>query len=194
MEDVFLCSNKKPSLSKPARIPVIPNVSITNGQLDTISCTTDWSKGKPVPIISNILITKFLARVHAFTVVGPGAQASAFSYGPDGIINCLALLPQVNQVSFVSSRDDGPTEFDAIQRFCGMDPHDGYGLYCTRCWIQTHPKFLAFVSSTNVCQLHGCACQGCHSFGVVISPRRGAHLTRAEFEEIKRFYMKASCF
>ena len=151
MEDVFLCSNKKPSLSKPARIPVISNDSTPIDELDTISCTTDWNKGKPVPVISNKLISMFLARVHAFTVVGLGAQASALSYGPDGIINCLALIPQVNKVSFVSSRDDGPTEFDAIQRFCGMDPHDGYGLYCTRCWIQTHPRFLAFVSSTNVC-------------------------------------------
>jgi hypothetical protein len=72
-----------------------------------------------------------------------------------------------------------------------MNPHDGYGLYCTRCWIQTHPKFLAFVSSTNVCQLHGCACQNRHSFAVVISPRRDGlkmlcvHLTRAEFERNK---------
>ena len=122
MEDVFLCSNKKPSLSKPARIPVISNDSTPIDELDTISCTTDWNRGKPVPVISNILITKFLARVHAFTVVGPGAQASAFSYGPDGIINCLALLPQVNQVSFVSSRDDGPTEFECHPKILWNEP------------------------------------------------------------------------
>ena len=53
--------------------------------------------------------------------MGLQAQATAFSDGPDGIINCLALLPQVNRVSSVSSRDDGSTEFDAIQRFCEMD-------------------------------------------------------------------------
>jgi len=132
--------------------------------------------------------------------VGLEAQASAFSYGPDGIINCLALLPQVNKVSSVSSRDDGPTEFDAIQRFCEMDPHDGRGLYCTRCWIHTHPRFKAFMSSTDICQLFGCACQNRHSFGIVISPRRDGlkmlcvHLTKAGFEEMKKFYMEASCF
>ena len=128
----FLCSNKKPSLSKPARIPVIPNEASSFDELDKMSCTSDWNKGKPVPIISNKLISKFLVGIHVFTVVGLGALASAFSYGPDGIINCLVLLPQVNQVSFVSSRDDGPTQLDAIQRFCGMNPHDGYGLYCTQ--------------------------------------------------------------
>ncbi len=158
MLDIFLSGNKKPSFSQPALIPLIPNVSITYDELKQMSDTTDWKEGELVPVFSKELITKFLARVHAFTAVGLEAQATAFSDGADGIINCLALLPQINRVGSVSSRDDGPTEFDAIQRFCEMDPHDGSRLFCARCWIHTHPRFKAFMSSTDICQLYGCAC------------------------------------
>ena len=89
MTDIFLCANKKPSLSEPALIPLVPNVSMSYEELEKMSQTTDWKEGDPVPVFSKDLITKFLARVHAFTAVDLEAQATAFSDGPDGISTIL---------------------------------------------------------------------------------------------------------
>jgi len=56
-----------------------------------------------------------MAHVHNFTMVGLEAQATAFSYERDGIIQYLVLIPQINEVSNISNRECGVTEFDAFE-------------------------------------------------------------------------------
>jgi len=73
------------------------------------------------PSFSNELIPKFLSRVHSFTTVGLEAQATAFSFGEDGAIKYLALLPQRNKVSTVTSQaenkeDELPPEIATPER------------------------------------------------------------------------------
>ena len=68
-----------------------------------MSDTVEWDASIPEPVISKSVITKFLERVHPFTVVGLEAQATAFSYQHNGVIKFFALLPQINNVSTVVS-------------------------------------------------------------------------------------------
>ena len=124
-------------------------------------------------------------------------QAIAFSFKEDGVIKYLTLLPQRNRVGDVTDREGGPTEIDAVQKFSELDPQNIDGNYIPRCWIHTHPCFKAFMSSTDIYQLHGFACQYRHSFGIVISPRGEGlkaltvHLTEDGFEETGRYCNEA---
>jgi len=137
------------------------------------------------------LIKCFLANVHAFTVLGLEAQATAFSSGENGVVNYLAKLPQTNTPTNVTSRDPGVTELDSVQRMEAMNPQASP--FVPRCWIHTHPRWRAFMSATDIFQLYLCACQFHLSFGIVISPRvKGlkvlcVHLTEIGFTEGRRF-------
>ena len=143
--------NKKPSPSDPAVIPFVPlTPAFCDGELHHMCETSEWDDSWPVPVISVDLITKFLSRVHSFTAVGLEAQATAFSFGQNGTIRWLALLPQINEVHTVTSRDEGPTEFDAVNRFSELEPSSERGTHVLRCWIHTHPRFKAFMSSTDI--------------------------------------------
>ena len=62
------------------------------------------------PSLSFALSPKFLAPVHPFTAVGFEAQATAFSFGADGVIRHLAVLPQHNRVCTVEDRPSSKTE------------------------------------------------------------------------------------
>ena len=155
--------------------------------------TSDWEGLNPVLSIS--LIRRFLAHVHAFTVVGLEAQATAFSCEEDGVIQYLALLPQKNEVSNVTSRSTGPTELDAVERFRTLKPQ---GNFTPRCWIHTHPRWKAYMSSTDIFQLYACACEFRQAFGIVLSPRGEGlkalcvHLTQNGFRLVARFCQEAT--
>ena len=94
-----------PSLRQQELIPLISNIAkkvfITVSY--ELSDTVEWDASIPEPVISKNVITKFLERVHSFTVVDLEAQATAFSYQHNGVIKFLALLPQINNVSTVAS-------------------------------------------------------------------------------------------
>ena len=163
-----------------------------------MSDSTNWNEALPKLVVSSDLIEKFLGHVHLFTTLGLEAQAIAFSLTEHGVIKYLALLPQTNQYGDVSSREDGPTEIDAIHKFSELEPLNRDGHYIPRCWIHTHPCFKAFISATDMSQLYGGACQYRHSFGIVLSPRAEGvktlcvHLTDDGFEEIGRFCNEAT--
>ena len=104
-------------------------------------------------------------RNHSFTTVGLEAQATAYSVGSDGVINNLVLLPQINRVSTVEDDDSSPvTEVDALQMMEDQNP-DHVGEFKLRCWIHTHPRFKAFMSSTDLYTLHTLTRQNPHLFG-----------------------------
>ena len=112
----------------------------------------DWGP-RPIPILSGVLSVNFL---HPFIILPLELeiQATGFSYGDDSVIKYLCLTPQVNTVGNVVSREDRPTELDAVKEFAAMD--SGMIIECdfrSRCWIHTHPKFKAFMSAVDLCQL-----------------------------------------
>ena len=99
-------------------------------------------------------VRKYFASVHHFTTLELEIQATGFSYGDDSVIKYLCLTPQVNTVGNIVSREDRPTELDAVKEFAAMD--SGMIIECdirSRCWIHTHPKFKAFMSAVDLCQL-----------------------------------------
>lgn len=108
-----------------------------------------------------------------------------------GLVRYLALLPQINKVGTVESLDASITEMDALEQFSGMEPIQDP---CTvRCWINTHPRYKALMSSTDIYQLYGIALTNRSSFGIVISPRMEGvkalcvHLTDEGFNWIDNF-------
>ena len=78
-----------------------------------------------------------------------------------------------------------------------LEPH-AQGTFIPRCWIHTHPRWKAYMSSTDIFQLYVCACQYSQSFGIVISPRGAGlkalcvHLTEVGFTEVRRFCQEAT--
>ena len=199
MNASWLEENDKPTVDNPAVVPLVPQVPFDEENCQQswshMTCQSDWDESIPIPIISVSLIRCFLARVHAFTAVGLEAQATAFSCEEDGVIKYLALLPQRNTVTSVSSRSTGPTELDALERLKSLDPK---GKYIPRCWIHTHPRWKAFMSPTDIYQLYICACENRQSFGIVLSPRGQGlkalcvHLTQSGFEEVAGFCQDAT--
>ena len=136
-----------------------------------MSYDTEWPEDQTPPCISCDLIRHFLARAHAFTTVGLEVQASGFSYGPDGVIKYLALLPQVNGVDYVDTREGEATEYDAMEQLKKLSTQRGDGEFHQRCWIHTHPRCEAFMSAKDLYQLYVLTQQDRLAFGIVVSPR-----------------------
>lgn len=193
-------ANVKPTRNRPALVPLVPTIPlhmIRCDEMSLMSDTSEWESDEPFPQISCSLIEKFLARVHPFTAVGLEAQATAFSYGPNGVLQYLALLPQENRVDSVTNSDSSVTEFDAIDLFNppegSMDGND----FVFRCWIHTHPHFKAFMSAVDIHQLYVNASLNPLSFGIVISPKLEGlkvlcvRLTRDGFDELRRLRLEA---
>jgi len=163
--------NAKPSAEHPALVPLVPCVgkdSIWYDELEKMEESSDWKQAPP--LLSHDLISKFLGRVHSFTTVGLEAQATAFSFHADGVIRYLALLPQHNRVSSVEDWAGDITELNAVEAFAAGDHRPGDG-YIQRCWIHTHPRFKAFMSSIDIFQMFLNTKTNPSSFGIVISPR-----------------------
>ena len=173
MDFRFIKPNDKPTAENPAMIPLIPQVPFDENHCGDfwrhMSGRNDWDESIPVPVISVALIRRFLASVHAFSVLGLEAQATAFSSGNDGVIKYLAILPQLNTPTNVTSRDSGTTEFDATEKLKGIEPDQPQ--FIKRCRIHTHPRWRAFMPATDIFQLYLCGCLFRQSFGIVISPR-----------------------
>jgi len=173
-ENEFNEANPAPTEDNPAGVQLvsrIPLSCIKCEELVLMSEKNDWPTERPKPCISTDSVKTFLAWTHSFTAVGLEAQATLFSHGDDGVIKYLALLPQINCVSTVSSRESDITELNAVKNFHRGErgtPDD----YCMRCWIHTHPRFNAFMSTTDILQLYYNACLNRYSFGIVLSPRR----------------------
>jgi len=140
------------------------------GNMNHLNCLLRSSWCFWPPLLSHDLISKFLGRVHSFTTVGLEAQATAFSFHADGVVSYLALLPQHNRVSSVEDRAGDITELNAVEAFAAGDHRPGDG-YIQRCWIHTHPRFKAFMSSIDIFQMFLNTKTNPSSFGVVISPR-----------------------
>ena len=126
------------------------------------------------PYVSCDLIRRFLAFAHAFTTLGLEAEAPALSCGPEGVIKCLVLPPQINEVNTVSDIDSDVAVLDAIQRFQrprrrGED--DEQTFFHPRCWIHTHARFKPFMSCKDLYQLFGLTQENRSAFGIVLSPR-----------------------
>ena len=191
----FLRKNAVPNQEKQAFVPLVPTIpmrAIACEELRAMSDMSDWPEDIPKPVLSNELITNFLARVHSFTAVGLEAQAYAYSVGSDGVINNLVLLPQINKVSTVEDGDNSLAALNALQMMEKQDPAHA-GEFKMRCWIHTHPRFKAYMSSLDLYTLHTLTRQNPNFFGIVLSPRGiGLKalivcLTREGIEEINRF-------
>jgi len=192
--------NVKPMRNKPALVPLVPAIPlnmISCDELILMSDRSEWPRDEYFPQISCSLIEKFLAHVHPFTALGLEAQATAFSYGPNGVLQYLALLPQENHVDSVTNREGGVTEFDAIKLFKPPEGSTDENDFVIRCWIHTHPHFKAFMSAVDIHQLYANACVNPNSFGIVISPKLEGlkalcvRLTRDGMDELKRLYLEA---
>jgi len=203
----LMTENTTPTESNPISIAVVPciqlNPSIEYEQLDRMDRNCERLRSPPVLSLS--VIKKFLARAHAFTALGLEVQATAYSVEPDGVISLLAFLPQVNEVTTVYAReimDDAesrtlPTELDAFDLFRSLVPPNSQGFYASRCWIHTHPRPKAFMSSVDLVQLYNLMLFNPDSFGIVISPRQEGikmlcvHLTEEGKNQIATFYSEA---
>ena len=171
--------NPAPTKGNPAGVQLVSRVPLSyifSEDLVLMSENNEWPTERPRPCISTDAVKTFLAWTHSFTAVGLEAQATLFSHGEDGVIKHLALLPQVNTVSSVSSRETGITELNAVKNIHRGErrtPDD----YCMSCWIHTHPRFSAFMSTTDILQLYYNACLNRLSFGIVL--RQGAKESKA---------------
>jgi len=67
-----------------------------------MSAQNEWNESVMEPVISVNLIRLFLAYIHAFTALGLESQATAFSWGSNGVIKYLALFPQYNQTDKIN--------------------------------------------------------------------------------------------
>ena len=164
-----------PSAEHPVVIPLIPNIplqDIWGEELIHLSGDNEWDDSLPKPILSVDLIRKFLAIVHSFTAVGLETQATAFSCGRNDVIKYLGILPQINETHTVTSAEDGPTDFDLMDGFKMKDPITVNATFFGRCWIHTHPRWKAFMSTLDIVQLYYNERMCGHSFGIVLSPRR----------------------
>ncbi len=193
----MLRKNPKPSINTPVMIPLfrsLPTTIINSEQeeLYLMSCTTEMPRDVPPPCLSVDLIKKFLAYVHSFTTIGLEAQATAFSYEPNGVIKYLALLPQINAPDYVDTRPGNVSEFDAVERFAAQEPGKDMNSFVLRCWIHTHPRYKAYMSSKDIIQLYNNARMGNLSFGIVIAPKvKGlkalcVRLTNDGYEKVER--------
>jgi len=172
--DEYLLENSRPTEKTPASVQLSPRISLHSiwcEELVLMSDQNELPSDIPVPCISCDLLRTFLAFTHSFTVVGLEPQATAFSHAETGVIKYLALLPQINRVTEVCSRESDLSEVNAVKNFHKMErrsPDD----YCSRCWIHTHPCFKAFMSAIDIIQLYYNACLNPHSFGIVLSPKK----------------------
>jgi len=64
----------------------------------------------PVIRISHNLLVTCMTFVHSFIAVGLEAQASAYSFGNNGVIKYLAIFPQINEITSVTSAPDYPSD------------------------------------------------------------------------------------
>jgi len=107
--------NRKPRVTRPALIPFIPCVPLSDidcPELAQMAGEIGWNeRDPPVPKISWRILQSFLAYVHCFTILGLESQAMAFSYGKDGVIQYLAIMPQINRVSSVEDANNAPSFF-----------------------------------------------------------------------------------
>lgn len=149
-------------------VPSIPSRKSACYDLKHISFCSDWGS-RPVPVQSFDRIQTFLDYVHNFTALGLEAMGTAFSYGDDGDLQYLVMPPQVGNAF---NRENGTTEFVALQSFCSSDPGKNPDNFIMRCWIHTHPMLHAFMSSQDIVQLYYLRREDDNSFGIVLSPRR----------------------
>jgi len=194
----YSSANPKPSIDRPARVPLVPCVDrrqVWCEELNQMEDICDWEYEPPS--LAYDLAQKFLARVHSFTTLGLEAQATAFSLTNDGVIKYIALLPQRNRVSSVEDSLGEVTELDAVNQFSLQDQLPSTDGYIQRCWIHTHPRFKAFMSSVDIFQLFMNARTNPRSFGIVFSPRGYGvkalcvHITKTGLSELERFYNQA---
>ena len=189
--------NKKPRPKAPAVItPAIHPLSFAVLQqyyvrVDVPPCMregSDLAKGSTLRM-SRELITKFLARVHAFTVVGLETIATAFSHD-NGVIRYLALPPQDNRVDSVSEKHPSVKEQAWIDRFQSLEPGKTGG-YRQRCFIYSCPHRPPSLTVDDVFRLYKRTNKNRSVFAVVISPRISGpkmlcfHLTRDGFRAIQ---------
>ena len=138
-----------------------------------------------------------MAHLHAFTAIGLGAQVTAFSRGPNGIIKYLALFPQINKEGSVETRESEFSELDAVEEFQNLDEETSTEDFVMRCWIHTHPNFKAFMSRVDILQLYSLQKLDSRMFGIVLSPvKQGVkglcvHLTREGMDHIDTLYANA---
>jgi len=196
LDRTSLLANEYPTTDKCANIPLVSEArwrNINCFELRHMSPHSDWCP-RSIPILSGDFIRTFLAYVHHFTSLGLEAQATGFSYGANGVIKYLCLTPQVNTVGSVVSRVEGPTELDAVKEFAATDPSMNEFDFRSRCWIHTHPKYKAFMSAIDLCQLFMLRLNDDNSFGIVLSPREQGikalcvHLTEDGYSKLKNYY------
>ena len=121
---------------------------------------------------------------------------TGFSNSKQGVIQYLGLLPQVNTVSRIQGVQGHPNELDAATMFCDME-HLNHDAIFQRCWIHTHPRYPAYMSSLDLIQLYFMRLIDDNSFGIVISPREKGvkllcvHLTDEGFRRMRNWYAEA---
>jgi len=155
--------NRKPNMTHKARLSFILNVSVTDAGRDFRFLDDDINPREKTQVITYTLINKFLGYVHPFTAVGLQAEAYAYSLGIDGVIEYLAVLPQLNQQTSVKTHEPSP---DPRSFFCQYDGITDYSRYSRRCWLHTNPNGKACMSPEDIYRMFKNGC----NFAVVISP------------------------
>ena len=122
MPDPSLLVKAEPTEERPVLQPLLyRGVPGNQAELNQMGPWNSDVEAHPVIRISHNLLETFLAYVHSFTAVGLEAQASAYSFGNDGVIKYLAILPQINRIGTVSSAPDEPLPDEIFQSFRDVD-------------------------------------------------------------------------
>jgi len=198
--DYCFIKNEMPTVDNPALMVVVPNVPLDRincEELHLMSGVNEWNSLAQKNVLSIDVITKFLAHVHAFTAVGLEAQATAFSFTAQGDVKYLAFLPQKNYVDKVISVEGGLTETDAMRKFAEAEPPKSYEGYIPRCWIFTHSRGKAYMTSEELYQLYLRSKTNRNFFSIVLAPRDSGvkalcvQLTQVGFNEIEQYCKEA---
>ena len=89
------------------------------------------------------------------------------------------------------------SEYNAIQKFNEKEPENDENRYYLRCWIHKHPRFKAYMSSTDLFQLYLVTKTNKRAFGIVISPRDEGpkalcvRLTKSGFKTMEKLFSDA---
>ena len=203
--------NKKPSRRYPALVPLVCKVPLRDipdwnkAATRTIDVTEKVGRGQIE--IAEDLVSKFLARVHAFTAVGLQAEAFAYSFGDEGTIKYLVLLPQEATPCSVESKPlksrkhepDDLTVADVQQRLQRFGPAEREGCFIQSCWLLTHPRSTVFLTEKEIYKLYlrTKAATNKQMFAIVLSPRNEGlkaiclRLTKTGFNSIDKAVKRA---
>jgi len=145
----------------------------------------EFDQTKTAHKITYNLVKKFFGSCSAFHSCRSSGR-SIYLKKENGVINHLAILPQINEEASVHTREPHP---DPVEFFRTME-HDSCPQYHCRCWLHTNPNRIACLSPEDIFQMY----KNRNMFALVISPVKSGlkalcvELTQAGRELIQDFY------